>query len=110
MNKAAGAGLLALFIGVGIVAVARLGAQATPQSDPRALFDTYCVTCHNQKLHTAGVVLDAADLSPELRERVILKLRAGLMPPPGRPRPDAATYKAVAAALENEIDKAWAAN
>jgi hypothetical protein len=42
-------------------------------------------------------------------ERVIAKLRAGSMPPAGRPRPDAATYKAVASWLETEIDRAWAA-
>ena len=31
------------------------------------------------------------------------------MPPPGRPRPDAATYDAVASALEASLDRAWAA-
>ena len=40
---------------------------------------------------------------------MIAKLRAGSMPPAGRPRPDAATYRAVASALENDIDRAWAA-
>ena len=40
-------------------------------------------------------------------ERVIAKLRAGSMPPAGRPRPDAATYQAVATWLESEIDRAW---
>src|SRR5207253_3991967 len=68
---------------------------------PRAVLDQYCVTCHNQKLRTAGVVLDAVDVAKprdhaELWERVIAKLRAGSMPPPGRPRPDPATYRAVA--------------
>jgi hypothetical protein len=42
-------------------------------------------------------------------EKVIAKLRAGSMPPPGRPRPDNATYHAVAARLEREVDRAWAA-
>ena len=41
---------------------------------------------------------------------MIAKLRAGSMPPAGRPRPDAATYRAVASALENDIDRAWAAS
>src|SRR4029077_20123285 len=45
----------------------------------------------------------------EVWERVIAKLRAGSMPPPGRPRADAATYRLIASSLENEIDKSWVA-
>src|SRR5262249_13036807 len=83
-------------------------------SSPRAVLDTYCVTCHNQRLRTAGLALDNLDVarpdaSAELWERVIAKLRAGSMPPPGRPRPDAATYRAVVGCLETELDRAWAA-
>ena len=81
---------------------------------PQALLTQYCVTCHNQRLRTAGLVLDGVDASrpdanPELWEKVIGKLRAGAMPPPGMPRPDAAGSRAVAEALEVEIDRAWAA-
>jgi hypothetical protein len=77
--------------------------------------DKYCTTCHNQRLHTAGLELDSLDLSkPELNaealEKVIAKLRAGSMPPPGLARPDKATYHAVASALEQDIDRAWEAN
>ena len=43
-------------------------------------------------------------------ERVVEKLRAGSMPPPGRPRPDAATYLAAATELESALDRAWAAH
>ncbi len=83
--------------------------------DPSSVLNQYCVTCHNQKLHTAGLALDTLDAThpgakSEVWERVIAKLRAGSMPPPGLPRPDAATYHAVAVSLENEIDRAWAAN
>src|SRR5206468_8438675 len=46
----------------------------------------------------------------EIWEKVIGKLRAGSMPPPGRPRPDAATSRALAISLEQEIDRAWAAH
>jgi mono/diheme cytochrome c family protein len=82
---------------------------------PRAVLDKYCVTCHNQKLRTAGLTLDTLDVADasanaEIWERVIEKLRAGSMPPPGNPRPDAETYRAVATWLEGEIDRAWAAN
>ena len=115
------AAVLALLLGVGLVAISRLSAQAPtaaakpPLANPRAFLDTYCVTCHNQKLKTAGLMLDTVDLSKpnahaEVLERVIAKLRAGSMPPPGMPRADAATYRVVASALENEVDRAWSAN
>jgi hypothetical protein len=66
-------------------------------------------------LRTGGVVLQGVDAqkpgaNAELWERVIAKLRAGSMPPPGSPRPDVATYDAVAGQLEAELDRAWAAN
>jgi hypothetical protein len=82
---------------------------------PRAVIDKYCTTCHNQKLRTAGLELVTLDLTTpganaEVWEKVIAKLRAGSMPPPGMPRPDAATYHAVASALEREIDRAWEAS
>jgi hypothetical protein len=78
------------------------------------MLDTYCVTCHNQRTNTAGLALDSVDAAaphanPELWERVIARLRAESMPPSGRPRPDAATYHAVAGVLEAEIDRAWMA-
>jgi hypothetical protein len=106
--------IFALVVGGSFVLLTPLSAQ-TPAADPHAFLDTYCITCHNQKLHTAGLTLDRLDASQpsanaEVWERVIAKLRAGSMPPPGMPRPDAATYRAVASALESEIDKAWAAN
>ncbi|HEY7335849.1 MAG TPA: DUF1592 domain-containing protein [Bryobacteraceae bacterium] len=114
------ASVFALSLGIAtVVAVlpgGRMDAQTSPSNvNPRAFFDKYCVTCHDQEQRTAGLALDALDLSKpaanaEVLEKVIVKLRAGSMPPPGMPRADAATYKAVAGALENSIDKAWAAN
>src|SRR5215467_5294122 len=64
---------------------------ATPAPAARGVFDQYCVTCHNEKLHTAGLTLDKLDVAhpsanAEVWERVIAKLRAGSMPPPGNPR------------------------
>src|SRR5580704_16649027 len=58
----------------------------------RAVIDQYCVTCHNQKLKTAGLQLDKMDLAhvgeqAEAWEKVVRKLRAGMMPPSGLPRP-----------------------
>jgi mono/diheme cytochrome c family protein len=88
---------------------------ATP---PRALINQYCVTCHNQKAKTAGLMLDvlAADLDSgnvgphaEKWEKVVRKLRVGAMPPQGMPRPDRATEDAMAASIENLLDRAAAA-
>jgi mono/diheme cytochrome c family protein len=82
---------------------------------PQMVFEKYCIACHNQTLRTAGLELDRLDLknpgsNAEVWEKVIAKLRAGSMPPPGTPRPDAATYHATAGWLETEIDRAWGAN
>src|SRR5262245_49611963 len=67
------------------------GGMSPDQS--RALLDRYCVTCHNERLKTAGLALDTLDVTnvpagAESWEKVIRKLRAGVMPPVGRPRPD----------------------
>ena len=92
-------------------------AQSTSEESatPRAVLDRYCIGCHNERLLTAGIALDTADAAqpagdPELWERVVEKLRAGSMPPPGRRRPDPATYRAVAAAIEARLDAAWLAD
>ena len=83
--------------------------------DTKAVLDKYCVTCHSERLHTAGVVLEGIDVAnpaanAEVWERVITKLHARSMPPAGLPRPDAAVYDAMAASLETAIDRAWAAS
>ncbi len=80
-----------------------------------ALVNQYCAGCHNDKLKTGGVTLAKldpahADQNAELAERVIRKLRAGLMPPVGLPRPDASAVKTFVNALETSIDQASAAN
>src|SRR5262245_2104607 len=73
-------------------------------TSPQAVLDSYCIRCHNQKLHTAGLALDSLDAGnpgehPEAWERVIARLRAGSMPPPGLPRPASAAYHDVASTL-----------
>ncbi len=90
--------------------------QPTPMaaSASRATLDTYCVTCHNQRLKTAGLALDVVDvtaphMNAEIWERVLNRLRAGSMPPAGRPRPDAARARSLADWLEADIDRVWAA-
>jgi hypothetical protein len=77
------------------------------------MLDTYCISCHNQRLKAAALdTVDAATphANPDVWERVITRLRAQSMPPTGRPRPDAATYQAIAGSLETAIDRAWIAN
>jgi hypothetical protein len=88
---------------------------AASTADPRVFLNTYCVSCHNQKLRTAQLALDTLDpanpgADAERWERVIAKLRAGSMPPPGIPRPVPAIYHVVASSLEDAIDRVWAAN
>ena len=79
-----------------------------------AVLKRYCVGCHNDKLKTGGLSLEAFDVSraaehAETSEKVIRKLQAGLMPPPLAARPDAATQKTLIAAVETTVDAAAAA-
>ena len=95
------------------VAVKPAAASQTPS---RALLDTYCVRCHNDRLKTGGLVLDhsvnADDVSvvPELWERVVRKVRSGAMPPAGLPRPEASAFGAWVSGLEGALDRAGTAN
>ena len=87
---------------------------STPNPD-QALINRYCTTCHNQKLRTAKLALDVLDLThPEkdalIWERAIRKLRGGMMPPPGMPRPPLEAVNTLATYLEDSLDKAAAAN
>jgi hypothetical protein len=93
--------------------VPAVAAPSAPAS--QALISKYCIGCHNERTRTGGLALDRLDaMNPgdhaETWETVVEKLRAGSMPPPGRPRPDTATYAAAAAELEGALDRAWAAN
>jgi len=73
---------------------------------------TYCETCHNDRLKTAGLSLQglAIDGNAETWEKVIRKVRAGMMPPAGAKRPERAALDAFAGSIENAIDRAAAAN
>ena len=97
-------------------AAVRAAQSREPAAAPasrRALLDRYCVACHNQRLRTGGLALDLLDVSrvgeaPEAWERVVLKLRGGMMPPAGRPRPDRQASGDFRAWLEAELDRAAA--
>lgn len=100
-----------LFLALALCATLVLyGQQAPPQ---RAVLDRYCITCHNEKLKTAGLMLDRTNIdsvatSAPVFEKVVKKLRTGAMPPPGAPRPSAADYNSLAAYLETKLDAAVA--
>lgn len=100
-------------------------------ADNRALLDQYCVICHNQavvastpqpneglqttQLRNLGLTLDTEDVAdlaknPEIWEKVVKKLRVGVMPPPTYPRPDTASYDGFRYWLENELDRVGALN
>jgi mono/diheme cytochrome c family protein len=83
-----------------------LPAAASPQQE---FVNQYCAYCHNDKLKSGGMTLTKLDVThpdqnAELAEKAIRKVRAGLMPPPGMPRPNAAAVKAFAASLESTLD------
>ena len=105
-----------------------LAAESVHQSvsaSNRALLDQYCVICHNQavvnslatsneglqttQLRNLGLTLDTEDVSdlaanPKVWEKVIKKLRVGVMPPPNYPRPDKVRYDGFRTWLEDELD------
>jgi hypothetical protein len=102
--------------GLAVFAVAAYAFQDKATATPAAtLVNQYCVSCHNQRLKTANLMLDRADSvqvgnSAETWEKVIVKLRSRAMPPPGLPHPDNGTYDSVAGWLESGIDRAAAAH
>ena len=106
-----------MLAGTGYLEAARLQSSnpaPAPSSEYRTTLNRYCVTCHNEKLKTAGLLLDKMDVAnvppgAEIWEKVIRKLRTSAMPPPGMPRPDKAFYDSFATYLETEIDRAAAA-
>src|SRR5262249_35040693 len=84
-------------------------------SDQQALVDKYCVGCHNRRARVAGLALDTVDVghvgeNAETWEKVVQKLRGGLMPPAGRPRPDETTNRTFVSWLESQLDRAAATN
>jgi len=109
------------------VLIVSLGIQARPSaqqpapqlkgvaaSSHRGMLDRYCVTCHNQRLATAGLKLDEADIAnpgegAEIWEKVVRKLRTGMMPPPNMPQPSMEDRRALLSWLETSLDKAAAA-
>ena len=77
----------------------------------RALVDQYCVTCHNDRLKTGGLSLQSLDLTrvpaeAGVWEAVVRKVNAGMMPPPGLPRPSRQAADALVSFLTTDSDRA----
>jgi hypothetical protein len=101
----------AIFLGAGgllALGTALAGDTLAPTAQ-RELIDKYCMDCHNYIDYAGGVefeVFDPANAHDEAKlvERMLRKLRAGMMPPAGKPRPDFNTIQAFARSLETEVD------
>ena len=90
-------------------------AQTPAPTQPQVVLTQYCVTCHNQTAKTGGLALDTLDLanvgkSAETWEKVVRKIRSGMMPPSGSRRPERAVLDSFATELEARLDRAGIAN
>src|SRR5262245_25525573 len=77
----------------------------------KEVLEYYCVECHNKTARTANLAIDTLNIARVGEnvaewERIVRKLRAGMMPPAGQERPDKATYTGLITWLENELDRA----
>ncbi|HET9218027.1 MAG TPA: DUF1592 domain-containing protein [Terriglobia bacterium] len=120
--KAIGCAVLAVCAGVAGATSFRTEAAVQSaqslQATHRASFERYCLACHTQKMKEQGrvpIALDTLDIAkvsanPEVWEKVILKMRAGQMPPAASARPSSADRAAFLTWLESELDRAAAAN
>ena len=93
----------------GAAAATKPAAPAQPVQSHRATLDRYCVTCHSDRLKTAGLSLENIDTTnvaaaPEIWEKVVRKVRVGMMPPQGSPAPDPATRDSLVTSLTTALD------
>jgi len=96
------------------MSVAHASAEMSVEQQ-NALVKQYCATCHSDRGKAGGLTLASFDAStvvdhPDVTEKMIRKLRAGMMPPAGARRPEPAVIDAMATTLERTIDKVAAAN
>src|SRR5205814_193793 len=80
-----------------------------PAYTPRGVIENFCLECHDDDKQKGELTLEKFDpLKPETRsdvaEKMIRKLRAGMMPPPGKDRPSDNSLDALATALETRMD------
>jgi len=103
-----------LFVAAALLVVLGGQVRSQVQSQAQGTIDRYCATCHNPRVKAGGLALDALPVAnaardPQTWEKVIRKVRTGMMPPSGAPRPDRATLDGLAATVETSLDRAAAA-
>jgi hypothetical protein len=106
-------GRVAAVLSSALVVAAVLRGDAQTQEAPQkpALLTQYCITCHNQRLKTGGLLLDTMDFEHVDKdaaawEKVVRKIRTGMMPPSGARRPERAVLDGFASDLESRLDRA----
>src|SRR5438067_3023435 len=87
----------------------RVSLTAGQLEDAQAVVNRTCAACHNDRTHSGSLSLESfavagAGERAEIAEKMIRKLRAGLMPPAGSRRPDEAVLAGLADLLEAEVD------
>ncbi len=87
--------------------------ESPPDLNP--VVQEFCLTCHNDVTLSGNLSLETFDVAraherAEIAEKMIVKLRAGMMPPPEMPRPPAEALLTLVSALETEVDRASADN
>ncbi len=88
---------------------------AAPAQDHNAVVKQYCAGCHNERSKAGGLVLNGFDIGKvtehgAVAEKMIVKLQAGMMPPPGSRRPEEVVLTRLVNTLETRIDAAAVAN
>ncbi len=96
--------------GIQRVAARQVAAPVVARTDSRDLVQKYCLTCHNARTKTGGLVLEGLDPTDtshntETWEKVVRKVRGGMMPPQGMPRPEERILDSFATELETSLDQ-----
>ncbi len=100
-------------LGCMVLLLPAICAAAEPGAARQQLVNRYCLDCHNTADWAGGLALDTQDVSDvagdaKLWESVVHKVRAGMMPPGGKPRPSRELMNAFAGGIERELDRAAA--
>ena len=98
-----------------VAAASSLASAQTPNFNPQAFTEQYCVACHDDTSTVAGISFESVDWknpgkSAEILEKALRKAGAGEMPPPGMPHPSAAEVKGFTGWLVDSLDKYAAAH